>query len=1498
MMNIFTNSVKLNSNGYKGFKGLLQKLPVVLFLLVSLLIGGKSWGQTVIAFDNFEPSGGTNSIGFTQSALSSGKGLANGTVSTLISSGNRPTSGTYIGYGASSGSNTYAYTTNVNSTLTSTTINTTGYTGVSISLEDFIASNNTGWSGSDNFDIQVSVNGGSNYTSWYKVTGYSSAYWAYDNNPTYITSSGTTYTCQAGNDATAPGYIKITPSNGAFDNISQLMIKIIITVGSTNRTFVLDNVTVQGNPATSSFTPGNLAVYRTGDGVSPLLNTGNVVYLDEYNTSGTLVQSVAMPTFANGNNKALYASGTATSEGQLTLSKDCRYIGLTGYASTYTSSLSGSTNGQVSRVAGVVSSVPAINTSVFFSNTSEFASGNNPRGAVTDDGTHLWLSGASSGLRYVSSTAGGGTASTSTQLNSTVTDNRNINIYYDYINSQYQLYTSTQTNSITIGSVGTGLPTTSSQTITNLSSLPTSATGINGYVYLVVAGTPVIYYVDATAGTIAKYTYSSGWTSKGTISLSNLYGITGKVSGTTVNLYITGSGSGGTSNYLYSFSDASANTSTLSGTPTTLINNTLTKQAFRGIAFVPLATAISIASPGNKTYNALGAQSITISSAANTTVNWIVSGSNIGGLNNGSGTGTISFTATGNGTATVTAYASYGDKISAPISFSITVSSGSITPTTPSGINLASTTYGTAGVALNQNISTSGISGTITVTPPVGIQVSSDNTNWYTNSSPLTTFSSSGGALSYRLDGTSSSAAAGNYDGATISLSGNSGTVTSSIVLSSSGGTYNQVNKKSLSVTAVAQSKTYGQTAPTSVSSSFNTYITVSGLQNSDAVNGVTLGYGTGSGSIAGNLATATAAPGGSTYLITPSALTLSPGSASNYTISYNTANLTVNQANITITANNQNKVYGTTQSTPVTGSSAFSISGGSMQNGETIGTVTLTYNNAAALTATSSAGTTSSITPSTATGGSGTQSNYNISYVNGTLSVTQAPLSITANSFAKTQGVTYIPLGTEFTYSPNPLPNSETIGSVTLTSSGFAAAAAAGTYSITPSAPTGGSFTLSNYNPTYNSGTLTINNIVQWYWNGSGSLDATGSWGTNPNGTGGTLSSFTGGNAVFNITSANSSVFSGSSWTVSGTNSKIVVGSGANLNVPNTVTLTATVDVSVNATLTMTNAPVSGLTLGTIDPASTVNYSGYSPLAFSTSNLATITYGNLTFTNTTVTDPGNSTTQATLTFAGNFTLSGTSVFNCPWTSLYPLSTSTASQTITGNNSATNFQVYDLQNGYTPTARSTGSLTLAANTPITITNTLRMYLSSSSTFNDGGNTLYVANNVELDGTGANYTLTGTINLNGTANGTQKICNNKTSNAAIVATLNNLTINCTGSSVASIYGTTNLSGNLTIASTCTGALSLNSSTMNIGGNIAYNSTTTSLLTTTSSTVVLNSTTAAQSISYTPSSGALTFATLTFNNTYNATPSINITGNVTATTLTYTAGNVSISCISAC
>jgi YVTN family beta-propeller protein len=101
------------------------------------------------------------------------------------------------------------------------------------------------------------------------------------------------------------------------------------------------------------------------------------------------------------------------------------------------------------------------------------------------------------------------------------------------------------------------------------------------------------------------------------------------------------------------------------------------------------------------------------------------------------------------------------------------------------------------------------------------------------------------------------------------------------------------------------------------------------------------------------------------------------------------------------------------------------------------------------------------------------TSSNYSIAYNAGTLAITSAPLTITANNRSKTYGQTVAFAGTEF--SASGLINSDRIASVNLTSPGAVASAtvAGSPYPIIPGAAVGTG--LGNYTITYVNGSFTV---------------------------------------------------------------------------------------------------------------------------------------------------------------------------------------------------------------------------------------------------------------------------------------------------------------------------------------------------------------------------------------------------------------------------------------
>ena len=61
--------------------------------------------------------------------------------------------------------------------------------------------------------------------------------------------------------------------------------------------------------AQTPFSPTSVVVYRVGDGLAPLRGVGTKVFLDEFSPTGTLIQSIQMPTTASGANYALTSSG-------------------------------------------------------------------------------------------------------------------------------------------------------------------------------------------------------------------------------------------------------------------------------------------------------------------------------------------------------------------------------------------------------------------------------------------------------------------------------------------------------------------------------------------------------------------------------------------------------------------------------------------------------------------------------------------------------------------------------------------------------------------------------------------------------------------------------------------------------------------------------------------------------------------------------------------------------------------------------------------------------------------------------------------------------------------------------------------------------------------------------------------------------------------------------------------------------------------------------------
>ncbi|MGC4036439.1 MAG: hypothetical protein QM764_10785, partial [Chitinophagaceae bacterium] len=141
---------------------------------------------------------------------------------------------------------------------------------------------------------------------------------------------------------------------------------------------------------------------------------------------------------------------------------------------------------------------------------------------------------------------------------------------------------------------------------------------------------------------------------------------------------------------------------------------------------------------------------------------------------------------------------------------------------------------------------------------------------------------------------------------------------------------------------------------------------------------------------------------------------------------------------------------------------------------------------------------------------------------------------------------------------------------------------------------------------------------IINWYSKPTGSLEQLSSWSSNSNGVGGTSpSNFTNANQIFHIQNTTSATITAANWSVSGTNSRVIIGDGINPTefiLPDNATNgtyfsgSAPIDVAAKGTFTLKDGQYP--TLGTLDVNSTVNYNRTANTA--TQAIASTTYGNI----------------------------------------------------------------------------------------------------------------------------------------------------------------------------------------------------------------------------------------------------------------------------------------------
>jgi hypothetical protein len=345
----------------------------------------------------------------------------------------------------------------------------------------------------------------------------------------------------------------------------------------------------------ADFSVGNLVIDTVGNGTSTLSSAATQTNLFQYTTSGTLVNQIALPTSSTlGGNQSFTNSGTATSEGALSLSANGQYLTLTGYsASLGTASIASSTSANDPRVVAVVDASGNINTTTTINNA---FSGNNIRSAVTTNGQTFDAAGANSGVQQVSL---GATTSTMVSASSAVTNLRVL----EYNNGS--LYASSASGS----NIGINLVNTTTGAI----SLITSGGPVNGsnvstfspYAYVFLGNN--LYVADSTNGidkfvengTTGFYNYVASTALPN--SLTGLTGLTGSLVNGEAILY------GTDPTTLLSFTDTDTTDQT-NGIGTILVSTLATAgtdYAFRGIAFAP-APAVSVPEPASIAMTAFG----------------------------------------------------------------------------------------------------------------------------------------------------------------------------------------------------------------------------------------------------------------------------------------------------------------------------------------------------------------------------------------------------------------------------------------------------------------------------------------------------------------------------------------------------------------------------------------------------------------------------------------------------------------------------------------------------------------------------------------------------------------------------------------------------------------------------------------------------------------------------------------------------------------------------
>ena len=323
----------------------------------------------------------------------------------------------------------------------------------------------------------------------------------------------------------------------------------------------------------AQFTAGNLVVLQVGNGSSGLTSAGAPIFLDQFTTGGSPVGSpLAIPSTGS---TALVNSGTASSEGALTLSANGQYLVIAGYnVAAGSAGVAGSTSAADPRG---VATVDAGGNYTLAATTSTGLTGNNIRSGAGDGNGNFWAAGAagtSGGTLYFNTTT--------TAITNSATSSNN-RIIQDIGGN---LYFSTGSGSTRGIYEISGAPTTIGNTA--VSFINTSTLGSTSpYDFAFNTTLTIAYIADSDAyttsaglGGIEKWTFNgTSWAFQYSLPTKGVgaNGLTVDFSGANPIIYATSAD--GTS--LFDVTDAG------SGSTATLLDTAAANTVFRGLDFSP-----------------------------------------------------------------------------------------------------------------------------------------------------------------------------------------------------------------------------------------------------------------------------------------------------------------------------------------------------------------------------------------------------------------------------------------------------------------------------------------------------------------------------------------------------------------------------------------------------------------------------------------------------------------------------------------------------------------------------------------------------------------------------------------------------------------------------------------------------------------------------------------------------------------------------------------------